>query len=75
MTKGTSSIKTGSVAKSSRNFAFAVLSPPKQSDKAQETEKEMRKKSKKNLPAPQAKRTKIDRTLDENSSDTIFSSI
>lgn len=78
MTKNTSSTKSGSSAKSSRNFAFAILSPPKQSDPADivhELGKEKRKKSTKNLLLPQTKKAKIDRSINENSNDTIFTSI
>jgi hypothetical protein len=77
MTKSASAPKTGAGAKNSKNFIFAVLSPPKgeESSSAQSAEaKEKRKKSsaKKSLSEPASKKAKLDRAIDENSSDTIF---
>ena len=81
MTKGTSSSKAGSGPKNSKNFIFAIVSPPKvaaeessESSSSMET-KEKRKKSsaaKKSLSEPLSKKLKMDRSIDENSRDTIF---
>ena len=73
MTKGTGAVKAGSGPKNSKNFIFAVLSPPKEEAAAPVLEaKEKRKKSSKNLNEPLSKKAKVDRSIDENSSNTIF---
>jgi hypothetical protein len=72
MTKGTGAVKAGSGPKNSKNFIFAVLSPPKEEPAAPVEAKEKRKKSSKNLNEPLSKKPKVDRSIDENSSNTIF---
>ena len=77
MTKGTGASKSGSGPKNSKNFIFAILSPPKapveEEDTAVVESKEKRKKSAaKNLSEPLSKKQKMDRSIDENSSNTIF---
>ena len=82
MTKSASAPKAGSGAKNSKNFIFAVLSPPKGSKDDESSSlpmdetREKRKKSsagvKKSLSEPLKKKARLDRAIDENSSDTIF---
>ncbi len=84
MTKGKGEAKSGSTAKHSNNFVFTVKSPPKDAsteasaNEGAEDNKRQTRNSKKHKSfhgksgGPSAKRAKIDRTLDENSSDTIF---
>ena len=85
MTKSASEVRAGTGAKNTRNFVFALLSPEKPKEetivsngqssdlsdlaKPKEKSKGNGKYSKK---APDSKKLKIDRTIDENSSDTIF---
>jgi len=83
MTKGTSSTKAGSGPKHSKNFIFAALSPPKAaaeesseasstSSSKEATEKRKKSSAKKSLSEPLNKKLKMDRSIDENSRDTIF---
>ena len=76
MTKGTGASKSGSGPKNSKNFIFAILSPPKapeEEDVVATEKKEKRKKNAaKNLIEPLSKKPKMDRSIDENSSNTIF---
>ena len=79
MTKSSSETRTGTGAKKSSNFVFAILSP-KKSKKANDTEPmpsisaepEKLKSKAKGPGKPDSKKIKIDRSIDENSSDTIF---
>jgi len=79
MTKSSSENRTGTGAKKSRNFVFAVLSPEK-SKNTKDTEPmpttsavpEKLKSKSKGVGKPDSKKIKIDRSIDENSSDTIF---
>ena len=83
MTKSSSEARTGSGAKNTKNFVFALLSPEKKknSDASNTNQaatiEEPKSKSKgstsrSNKVAPDSKKIKIDRSIDENSSDTIF---
>ncbi len=72
MTKGTGAVKAGSGPKNSKNFIFAVLSPPKEEPAPVEAKEKRKLKSSKNLNEPSSKKPKIDRSIDENSSNTIF---
>merc|ERR1712051_358273 len=82
MTKSSSEARTGSGAKNTKNFVFALLSPEKKknSDASNTNQaatiEEPKSKSKgstsrSNKVAPDSKKIKIDRSIDENSSDTI----
>ena len=74
MTKSKSESKTGTTAKNTNNFVFAALSPPpKNSHESNGGDaQEKRKKSSTQTKGPQKKKQKFDRTLDENSQNTIF---
>ena len=87
MTKSTSENRSGSGAKNTKNFVFALLSPEKSkkdksamddpnsnvtSDAAQLTSKRASKSHNMKL-APDTKKIKIDRSISENCSDSIFS--
>ena len=70
MTKGTENQKTGSGAKNTNNFVFAALSPGKQAKGEVPNERKRGAKTTNNkIPM---KKAKINRTIDENSRDTIF---
>ena len=85
MTKSASEARTGSGAKNSRNFVFALLSPEKaKADSHDKESNDLSCQTKQNSKgkgktkshnishAQDAKKFKIDRSIDENSSDTIF---
>ena len=74
ITKGTENQKTGTGAKNTNNFVFAALSPDKKASGAGEPNNERKRGARKppaNAKIP-AKKPKINRTIDENSRDTIF---
>lgn len=80
MTKSASAPKSGSGAKNSKNFIFAVVSPPKADESSSSGSSEAKEKrknvtAKKSLSEPLSKKPKLDRTIDENSRDTIFGAI
>lgn len=66
--------RTGTGAKSNRNFVFARISPVKQLPEEPVSPSEEKKKSKKsqNVKPPPAKRVKLDRTLDPSKKGTLF---
>lgn len=69
--------RSGTGAKNTKNFVFATISPDKKSveEDKEETTTKVRKSNRKRLAAEMEankKKAKIDRTLDENSMDTIF---
>ena len=87
MTKSASEVRTGTGAKNTKNFVFALLSPEKSKEcagagNANSTESSAPTKTKAKFKgnaksetgsnAPDSKKIKIDRAIDENSSDTIF---
>ena len=67
MTKGKSESKTGTTAKNTNNFVFAAVSPPKEKEPSRK-----KKSNKSHQQGPAEKKPKFDRTLDENSQNTIF---
>ena len=80
MTKNKSESKTGATAKNTNNFVFAAMSPSKVHEGKSELIEPKSKASKAKSNAshkqgPPQKKPRVNRVLDENSSNTIFGQI
>ncbi|TRY75331.1 hypothetical protein TCAL_01352 [Tigriopus californicus] len=72
ITKGKSEARNGTGAKNTKNFVFAALSPKKVADQRDVESKEPTKAQSRRSVAPQMKKPKVVRSIDENSANTIF---